>query len=106
MNKREVDAFPVDLSSLSEGPQGKNLADASTDLMNDLDVNSERRKMVFKHDSLIVQCIFPKNSKPIIDQIDQVLAKHYGFTVDELDFIINYDIKYRMGRDACNEEVE
>jgi len=25
------------------------------------------------------------------------LARHYGFTDEELDFIINYDIKYRMG---------
>ena len=24
-------------------------------------------------------------------------AKYYGFTEEELDFIINYDIKYRMG---------
>lgn len=38
-----------------------------------------------------------KLSKPIIDEIDKVLAKHYGFTDEELDFIINYDIKYRMG---------
>ena len=36
-------------------------------------------------------------SKPIIDKIDELLAKHYGFTEEELDFIINYDIKYRMG---------
>jgi len=26
-----------------------------------------------------------------------VLAKHYGFTDEQLDFITNYDIKYRMG---------
>lgn len=39
-------------------------------------------------------------SKPIIDQIDRALAKHYGFTEEELDFIINYDIKYRMGLDS------
>ena len=38
-----------------------------------------------------------KLSKPIIDEIDELLAKHYGFTEEELDFIINYDIKYRMG---------
>ena len=37
------------------------------------------------------------NSKSTLDQIDRVLAKHYGFTDEELDFIINYDIKYRMG---------
>ena len=42
-------------------------------------------------------------SKHIIDDIDKVLAKHYGFTDEELDFIINYDIKYRMG-DELNEE--
>jgi hypothetical protein len=29
--------------------------------------------------------------------IDMLLASHYGFTEEELDFIINYDIKYRMG---------
>lgn len=45
---------------------------------------------------------FPKQSKTIIDKIDQLLAKHYNFTDEELDFIINYDIKYRMG-DELNE---
>ncbi len=43
-------------------------------------------------------------SKSIIDEIDRVLAKHYGFTDEELDFIINYDIKYRMGKNAEEEE--
>jgi hypothetical protein len=38
-----------------------------------------------------------KLSKPIVDEIDMVLKEHYGFTEEELDFIINYDIKYRMG---------
>ena len=40
---------------------------------------------------------YMKKSKPIIDKIDELLAKHYGFSEEELDFIINYDIKYRMG---------
>lgn len=40
---------------------------------------------------------YPKLSKDYIDEIDKVLARHYGFTDEELDFIINYDIKYRMG---------
>jgi len=44
-----------------------------------------------------------KLSKPIIDNIDKLLKSHYGFTEEELDFIINYDIKYRMG-DELNEE--
>ena len=47
---------------------------------------------------------YMKLSKPIIDEIDKVLAKHYGFTEEELDFIINYDIKYRMGDELNGEE--
>jgi hypothetical protein len=39
----------------------------------------------------------PREYKPIIDEIDTILASHYGFAPEELDFIINYDIKYRMG---------
>ena len=46
------------------------------------------------------------HAKDIIDEIDQLLAKPFGFTDEELDFIINYDIKYRMGRDGGNEEAE
>jgi hypothetical protein len=56
-----------------------------------------------------------RSAKRIIDEIDRVLAVHYGFTEEELDFIPstklragpsaqlragNYDIKYRMGRDT------
>ena len=47
---------------------------------------------------------YMKLSKSIIDEIDKELAKHYGFTDEELDFIINYDIKYRMGDELNSEE--
>ena len=36
-------------------------------------------------------------SKSIIDEIDTILAHYYGFTSEELDFIMNYNGKYRMG---------
>jgi len=32
------------------------------------------------------------------------LAGHYRFTAEELDFILNYDIKYRLGHDTDAEE--
>ena len=40
---------------------------------------------------------YHRKSKHIIDDIDHVLAEHYGLTDEELDFIINYNIKYRVG---------
>lgn len=50
--------------------------------------------------------LHPKACLNLIREIDRVLAKHYGFTDKELDFIINYDIKYRMGRDDNGESEE
>ncbi len=40
---------------------------------------------------------YHKLSKDIIDRIDTSLAIHYEFSQKELDFIVNYNIKYRMG---------
>ena len=52
------------------------------------------------------QYFYIKKSKPIIDNIDKILGQHYGFTEEQLDFIINYDIKYRMGGDDIEFEGE
>jgi hypothetical protein len=32
------------------------------------------------------------------------MIQPYGFTDEELDFIINYNIKYRMGRNSGGDE--
>jgi hypothetical protein len=105
VNKREIDSVPVELERISKGHCGKDLTKLAERLMRDIHANSERRNMRFRHDNLTVQCIIPRFSKPIIDEIDRVLARHYGFTDEELDFIINYDIKYRMGGED-GEEVD
>jgi hypothetical protein len=59
---------------------------------------------------------FQSLPKPFINEIvgvaspmeNRVLAQHQkldgGFTDEELDFIINYDIKYRMGRDSGGDD--
>ena len=69
-------------------------------LMNDLHEKATKKTINTKiGDSITYEEFFAGGSKPIIDEIDRVLAEHYGFTDEELDFIINYDIKYRMGRE-------
>jgi methylase of polypeptide subunit release factors len=44
-------------------------------------------------------------SKVLLDEIDTVLADYYHFTDDELEFIIHYDSKYRLGRENCQRKV-
>ena len=36
-------------------------------------------------------------------EIDSLIYQLYGLTEEEIDFIINYDIKYRMG-DELNDD--
>lgn len=79
------------------------LAETNSKLTKDVLAKSKRRVYVYKTTGRVeYDEFYMKLSKPIIDEIDKVLAKHYGFTEEELDFIINYDIKYRMG-DELNE---
>lgn len=88
--------MPLSLTEIAQSAADE-LAHLGKDLMKELKQNSVTKHMKFKHDNLTVQCILPKSSKLTLDEIDTVLAKHYGFNEEELDFIVNYDIKYRMG---------
>lgn len=47
---------------------------------------------------------YPKKSKSLLDKIDASLADHYSLTEAEVDFIVNYEIKYRLGADDEGEE--
>jgi hypothetical protein len=83
------------------------LAEIFSRLMDDLRKHSKHRVYYYSNSGRVeYQEFYPKYSKPIIDEIDHALAKHYSFTDEELDFIINYDIKYRMGQDNGNESEE
>ena len=75
--------------------------------MLEMDLNKKKLTLVVNSQTrgTVNSYVFKKRlSKPIIDEIDKVLAAHYGFSEEELDFIINYDIKYRMGDELGGEE--
>jgi hypothetical protein len=77
------------------------------ELMLDLKKNATRKVVMSKATGRVEYDEFnPSMSFRIMNAIDRVLAKLYCFTDEELDFIINYDIKYRMGRDKGDESEE
>lgn len=101
-NPSDLKDFPVDFVTMSSQIK-KSLTNICYRLMADIDANSIMQHATYRTENVEFQQFFPQKSKPIIDKIDRVLAKHYGFTDEELDFIINYDIKYRMGRGSEEE---
>src|SRR4030095_7801661 len=89
-----VTAFPIPSAVVTE----ERLEKLGRELQKSLDQNAMRKTIRTRDGSEIAYAEFyASKAKPIIDNIDQILAKHYKFTNEELDFIINYDIKYRMG---------
>jgi hypothetical protein len=105
LGNRDIATFPI-----AAGLNGE-VAEVGRRYVSDLKRNARDTERVYKKTKAVQVLSFSvKNSKPIIDEIDKVLAKHYGFTDEELDFIINYDIKYRMGSeldsgDPSEEEI-
>ena len=102
VNRREVGNFPFDPTSADLDLQ--RLRDLAHQLTQSLQATSETRVMRYRHDALTVQCIIPKHSKPILNEIDHILGQHYSLKDEEMDYIINYDIKYRMGEDLFESE--
>jgi len=94
VTRPDIEKFPLPESVLSD----MELKMMGEKFYDDLWKNAIQRKRNRKDGTIQVEVNFLiGKSKPIIDEIDQLLARHYGFTEKELDFIINYDIKYRMG---------
>ena len=87
------------------GTELSDLVELGAQLMTSFESSKIVRTQFIKSKQLesVFESFNPQQSKPIIDEIDKALAKHYGFTDEELDFIINYDIKYRMGDELNNE---
>lgn len=99
VNRREVASFPFELSKMNDKLKMK-LSELSVKLMKNLQDNSTMNIMHYKkHGTLNVQSFKPRASKPILDKIDTLLSEYYGFSNEELDFIINYDLIFRMGKD-------
>ena len=101
VTKTDISFFKIPRSVIDND----NLLKLGSDLTSDMMINSiviDRNRK----DGTVSQerNFYISKSKSIINKIDTVLAQHYGFTEEELDFIINYDIKYRMGKALFSEE--
>ena len=97
LNMREIENFPFDPNKMKD-TMLRQLSGIVEELMESYRKNSVRNEASYRTTGKVVYDEFyPRYSKSIIDKIDTLLAKHYHFTEEELDYIINYDIKYRMG---------
>ena len=96
LSKKDVLRMPARVDEVSS-TNLKILADSIAALMTDLSAKKKLYSRVTNGVRTEFDSFYPAKSKAILDVLDGVLGAHFGFTEVDIDFIINYDIKYRMG---------
>lgn len=104
LNPDDILYFPIDIKQMS--PSTKEAVEvAGRAMMDNLRKESELRTRRHKGgNDTVVQTFFPSRSKPYCDRIDRVLAEHYGLTDHELDYVVNYDIRFRLQDDSTGND--
>jgi len=101
VNPGELSSFPFPRSILED----QVLATLDAKYLKDLERNSttlvREQKQTGKTES---QSFKIQKSKPIIDEIGRALMPHCCITEEELDFVRNFEIKFRMGSDGDEED--
>ena len=97
LNMREINNFPIHLENFHNA-HGKVIAPLVEKLMANYRQHAIRKTIIKDSGKVVFDEFRQHHAKPLMDEIDKILAKHYGFSAEELDYIINYDYKYRMGR--------
>jgi hypothetical protein len=102
--KNNISAFPFNISKLGE-IEIRELTSLNILLMEDFQLNSTLNQVRYRHTGLVEYDQFNvKKSKHILDKIDHVICNHLNFNAEEIDFIVNYEIKYRMGQEGLRDD--
>lgn len=101
LTKGTITSFPCPSILCSD----ENLASAAFALYKDYEDNSNKKDTYYQttNRNVVYWEYHQGRSKNFIDSIDKIVATHFELSDEHLDFIINFDIKYRLG-DELNSE--
>lgn len=97
-SKRDITQFPFDYAKYQ--PYEKHFDELSVRLMDDYSKNSLQKEINTSQGITRYQEFYPRMGKNILDEIDKIVGKVICFTDNEIDFIINNDLKFRMGEEG------
>jgi len=94
LGEREWSQFPINPLPDERKQQ---LDEYGRDLEACLREHASSRQREYASGTVEYQEFYPAKAKTIIDRIDVVLGGHYGLNEMELDYLLHYDEKYRLG---------
>ena len=96
LSRENIDAFPVALDTISSSNLNE-LAILADELMKDYQRNAEAKTTNYSnYGNVNHYTIYARKSKNIMDRIDKVLGDHYILTDDEVSYLTNYCLRYRI----------
>ena len=98
LNKGDLLAFPINIEDLSKELKLE-LEELGKEYLDKLYPTSYRMEKSGKY----TESFKYSHCKPILDRIDRAIGSYLGLTEEEIDFLVNYDIKYRMGTESESE---
>jgi hypothetical protein len=96
----DIEQFPVGRLSPSEMT---GMAEIGRAIAKEYDRSKAVKSRVYESGYVQYDEYYPVSAKTDIDRADCLLARHFALTDEELDYVVNYDIKYRLGADDGDE---
>jgi len=94
LNPYDIQHFPLPASVL-EDPELERLGAAYLeDLQRHSRMRSRRQRQTGRTET---QTFTIRHSRPLLERIGKALAPHYGFDPFETDFLLHFEIKFRLG---------
>jgi len=103
----EILSFPIPYKKLLENFELiEKIKEIYYTYLNDIEKNSVIRKTTQYKKITEFKEYKIKKSKHIIDKIDELVCPLYGMTIEEIEFLKNYEIKFRLGDEDFIDEDE
>lgn len=99
----ELEIFPIPIENFSQ-ENIENIEGIYNEYLKDLHKHSKLKKVNYVHVSEYRE-YYARYSKNIIDKIDMAIKEPYNLTDEEINFIINYDLKFRIDDDEEDKDV-
>ena len=103
LTKSDIARIPIDLKCISS-----KYKDRFETIYNEIEESLNKNgKLVTYNKKAGVTEYFefkPRLSKTYFDKVDILLAEYYNFSDEELNFIINYDLRFRIDEDSNGED--
>ncbi|CAM5388935.1 hypothetical protein TMEC54S_02394 [Thauera mechernichensis] len=97
LNPADLRAFPVSPRKLSTEGRRK-LVELSGALMKSYRAHKAVKEKTSKSTGhVLYEEFYPRLSKDVLDEIDLVIGAEFGLSKAQQDFLLNFEIKYRMG---------